>query len=89
MILNTVERKEKTGDEVSDAAELSCLCLHAGKMMLPNNNKHEDSSGVQTCACVHKQTLQRGTYGSQQQPAGRETQTVSRSLNTASVQSER
>ncbi len=40
MILNTGERKKKTEDEVSDAADLDCLCLHAGRHFLPNTNKH-------------------------------------------------
>ena len=31
MILNTAERKERTEDEVSDAADLGCLCLHAAR----------------------------------------------------------
>lgn len=31
MILNTTERKERTEDEVSDAVDLDCLCLHAGR----------------------------------------------------------
>lgn len=32
MILSAAERKERTGgDEVSDAADLDCLCLRAGR----------------------------------------------------------
>lgn len=39
MILNTTERKERTEDEVSDAADPDCLCLHAGKQCLPNTTE--------------------------------------------------
>lgn len=48
MILSTTERKERTGDEVSDAADLDLFVPPCWEASLPNRNKHEAGCVVHT-----------------------------------------
>lgn len=53
MILNTTERKERTEDEVSDAADLDCLYLHAERHFC----QRQINNRLKTlCTCVHAHT---------------------------------
>lgn len=56
MILSTTERKERTGDEVSDAADLDCLCLRAGRRLCQIEINTKLAALCTRHSCTHTHT---------------------------------